>query len=89
MMRESLVAVMSQAAGMIQTEPVWNPWCLAQQLQQLVSLELSTLTVKRLMLPASQQGSGCMGYINPNSAGFSKSHVYGAEIKATHFLPSS
>ena len=45
MMREPSVAVMGQAAGMSQTESVWNPWYLAQQLRQLASLELSDLTV--------------------------------------------
>ncbi len=54
MMREPLVAVMSQAAGMSQTEPVWHVWYLAQQRRQLASSELSDLTVLRLMLPASQ-----------------------------------
>jgi len=61
MMREPLMAVMSHAAGMIQIEPVWNPWYLAQQRQQLASLELSNLIVLRLMLPASRWELGCMG----------------------------
>lgn len=52
------MAVMSQAAGKIQTEPEWNPWCLTQQLRQLASLELSDLTVLQLMLPASDGGKG-------------------------------